>query len=548
MTDVPLDATQTVGPYELLEQIGKGGMGTVWLAQHTVIGRRVVIKFLHPEFARRPEIVHRFVTEARASNAIDSPDVVQISDFGTAPDGSPYLVMEHLRGRSLDKFIEATGIVPESTARAIGAHIATVLAAAHAAGIVHRDLKPANVFLVPDPGDKTRSRVKLLDFGIAKLMEGAPLNAKVATKTGAVMGTPAYMSPEQGTGEKVDARTDVYALGIILYEMLCGTVPFKAENFGALITEHVSMPPPSLRRMDPRISADAERIVLRCLAKRPDARFQTMTELMEALAAGPAAPAIPADTSISGPFSARAAAGGAASLPASFSRDPSPATPTLQAKPTTLRSSAAELSHPAAQPAPARRRLTTLLVAAGGAGVLLAATILVLLFSGALDSPEADDRAPKIVTEAAPDEPAHKRPAALAAAPDRPAEEEPKPPPATAPAAAAPAPTSAPTIASSPDARPRVVLRIESVPSRATVEDPATGDRLGETPYELELPVGAPRPTLRLVRPGYRPETISPPTDRSHTTLVRLRKGFGGASTKPPASSRSGTAVDHGVD
>jgi serine/threonine protein kinase len=542
MTDAPAaPPPETVGPYKLVQELGRGGMGTVWLAQHTLIGHNVVIKFLNEEHARRPEISQRFLTEARASNAIDSPDVVKVHDFGYTPDGIPYIVMEHLRGRPLDRYLEAMGVVPEATVRAIGVRLARALAAAHAKRIVHRDLKPPNIFLVVDPDDATRARVKILDFGIAKLMDGGDLRADVATRTGAVMGTPAYMSPEQCTGEAVDHRTDVYALGIVLYELLVATLPFKDSNFGKLITKHVTAPPPPLRQMDPRISEDLERTVLRCLAKLPDDRFQTMTDLGQALAGPRAADHIPADGSISGPMRSHS---GATSLsgPASTARTspsgPAPRTPVERpANPSTLGSGAAE-SRPVA-PAPARPKRTALFVT-GALALLVAASAAAVFGRGLLSTDSDDDPATE---HSAPPERVHKT-----AAPDAPADPlgpptdhsappetpttvtttaEPSPPASTAPTSAAPAPLRT------------VILRIESVPAGAAVEDATTGERLGETPHELEVPAGSPRPRLRLLRAGYDPSEVAPATDRSDTTVVKLKRR---AAAKAPRTATSGTA------
>jgi eukaryotic-like serine/threonine-protein kinase len=279
---------QSFGNYRVTQLIGEGGMGVVYLAEHPAIGRRAAVKVLRPGLTDNPELAKRFFNEARAANAIRHPGIVEVFDSGTLPTGVSYIVMELLEGESLSARLRRVGRLPVADTRKLGAQIAGALAAAHAAGIVHRDLKPDNLFLVPDERDLSIEMVKILDFGIAKLGMDASRTSSVRTRTGSVMGTPAYMSPEQCRGTKeVDWRTDIYALGVILYEMVCGRPPFVSEGFGEMVHLHISAEPPAPRSIEPGVPADLERIIMRCLIKEPNERLQTMAELQGLLSGRP---------------------------------------------------------------------------------------------------------------------------------------------------------------------------------------------------------------------------------------------------------------------
>ncbi len=222
-------------------------MGAVYLAEHPGIGRRVAVKVLHKNYTRDENLLGRFLNEARAANAIRHPNIIEILDSGKQADGTPFLVMELLEGESLAARIRSRGAMPIPTALEFAYQTASALGAAHKKGIVHRDLKPDNLFVVPDPHDPDRERVKVLDFGIAKLQQ-SPADS-VKTRTGTLMGTPIYMSPEQCRGTKaVDHRSDIYSLGIILYEMLLGLPPFVSEGFGELVNMHLNVQPPDLAK------------------------------------------------------------------------------------------------------------------------------------------------------------------------------------------------------------------------------------------------------------------------------------------------------------
>jgi serine/threonine-protein kinase len=275
----PLLGTK-VGNYKLVRQLGAGGMGVVYAAEHELMGKKAAVKLLLPELSANQEIVNRFFNEAKAATKIQHPGIVDVYDFGYHVSGHAYIVMEFLQGESLTdllkKGVQFARIVD------ISWQLASALGAAHKRGIVHRDVKPDNIFIVPDPATPTGDRVKVLDFGIAKL--AADDNVSMKTRTGTVMGTPVYMSPEQcrGAGD-VDARSDIYAMGCIMYEMACGQPPFVRNGFGELITAHIIEEPDPLSARNPSIPAQFEAIVMKTLEKDPGARFQTSADVEAAL-------------------------------------------------------------------------------------------------------------------------------------------------------------------------------------------------------------------------------------------------------------------------
>jgi serine/threonine-protein kinase len=258
-------------------------MGAVYLAEHPAIGRRVAVKVLHPNYTRDPQLLGRFLNEARAANAIRHPNIIEILDSGVIADGTPFLVMELLEGESLGTRLRREGALPIATALELAYQTASALGAAHAKGIVHRDLKPDNLFLVADPHEPDRQRIKVLDFGIAKLQQGSSSDS-VKTRTGTLMGTPIYMSPEQCRGTKaIDHRSDIYSLAVILYEMLVGHPPFVSEGFGELVNMHLNMAPQPMRDERPEIPTAVDALVLKMLAKNPDERYRDMGEVQTAL-------------------------------------------------------------------------------------------------------------------------------------------------------------------------------------------------------------------------------------------------------------------------
>jgi eukaryotic-like serine/threonine-protein kinase len=276
----------TIGSYVVRKEIGAGGMGTVYLVEHTMLGRKAALKVLRSDMSANQEMVARFFNEARAASAIKSPGIVEIYDFGYHVDGSAYIVMELLDGEPLALRIRRLRCMPVPQALTIGRQIASALAPAHRAGIVHRDLKPDNIYLVPDGEAASGERVKLLDFGIAKLSNDGLGGDVNLTSTKMVMGSPQYMSPEQCRGSgQVDARADLYALGCILYELIAGRPPFAGDGFGELMGAHLHVQPVALSVYAPAVPPDVEAMVLRLLAKSPEERPQNADEVAAALAA-----------------------------------------------------------------------------------------------------------------------------------------------------------------------------------------------------------------------------------------------------------------------
>ena len=295
---------QTVGNYRLDKILGRGGMGTVYSGEHVYIKKPVAVKVLHPQFARYPDAVNRFLREARAASSINHPNIVDVTDFGVLGDGLVYFVMEFLEGKSLEDLIEKEGAVELHRALNIINQITYALEAAHALGVIHRDLKPDNIMLLERPGrrdivrmvtgnqgghwiterERSYDFVKVLDFGIAKIL--APDELGTDTLQGAVFGTPEYMSPEAARGDDVDVRTDVYSLGVILFDMICGRPPFEAEAGSEVLAKQINAPVPSPRAVAPQreITEGAERVIFRAMAKDPLRRYQTMSEMRSDLA------------------------------------------------------------------------------------------------------------------------------------------------------------------------------------------------------------------------------------------------------------------------
>ncbi len=281
----PLIGTLLNDRYRIIRQIGEGGMGLVYEAEHVTIEKRVALKVLRDDFSGRPEVVQRFKQEAKSASRIGNDHIVDISDFGETPRGASYFVMELLNGEDLAEVLQREGHVDLERAIDLILQCCKALSAAHAKGIVHRDMKPENIFLVEKDGNP--DFVKLVDFGIAKMSDietpGAP--GRKLTKTGMIFGTPEYMSPEQAAGKELDHRVDVYALAVILFEMLTGRVPFVGDTFMGILTQHMFEDPPELIDVNPHIDVPGPIVefIWKGLAKEADERYQSCDEMAEAL-------------------------------------------------------------------------------------------------------------------------------------------------------------------------------------------------------------------------------------------------------------------------
>ena len=277
---------QTLDRYLLLRQLGVGGMGAVYQAEHTRLRKRFAVKLLRYEYAQNETFRKRFLREARAASAISHPNVVAISDFGETTDDHVFFVMELLGGRDLQALLDEEKKLPWPRTREILLQVTSALHAAHLQDIIHRDIKPSNVFLADVPGKQDEDFVKVLDFGIAKLSGSLGEATAKLTSTDEIFGTVAYMAPEMAMGTNDDRRSDVYAVGVMMYRMLTGELPYSQGNAFQILSQHIHAPVPPPRAKEPSISEEVEAILLRALAKSPDDRFASMEEMGRALRRG----------------------------------------------------------------------------------------------------------------------------------------------------------------------------------------------------------------------------------------------------------------------
>lgn len=281
----PLVGLTLSSRYKILRRIGEGGMGIVYEAEHVLIEKRVALKVLRDDFSSRPDVVERFRQEAKSASRIGHENIVDISDFGETPSGASYFVMEMLNGEDLSHVLAREGTLSVERTVKILSQCCRALGAAHGKGIVHRDMKPENIFLTRR--EETPDFVKIVDFGIAKMSDiettGAP--GRKLTKTGMIFGTPEYMSPEQAAGKALDHRVDIYAMGVILFELVSGRVPFVGDTFMGILTQHMFEPPPQIRAVNPnaKVSGELEAVIFKALEKDAARRFQSMEELLRAM-------------------------------------------------------------------------------------------------------------------------------------------------------------------------------------------------------------------------------------------------------------------------
>ena len=497
-----------IGQYRVTGVIGQGGMGAVYTAEHTLLGRPAAIKVLLPELSQKQEIVQRFFNEARAATAIRHPGIIEVYDFGWTSDGAAYLVMERLEGDSLERRM-SRGALAWPAALALARQIAGALGAAHAKGIVHRDLKPDNMFLVRDPEVPGGERIKLLDFGIAKLA-GESSQANV-TRTGQVIGTPTYMSPEQCRGVAVDHRADLYALGCVLFELCAGRPAFVGEGAGDVLAAHIYLPPPTLGAAGVAAPPAVEQLLASLLAKQPAQRPPSTDAVIAAIDAALT------DRSVG----TSAIRGGRAST----------ATPHT----TTLSGSAAVRPALPPVPRPATRRNAAIIAAVAGLATVLIVVVIM--------SPSAPATAPSARADGA----AVRAPAAAVPAPEaRVASAAPTASPTGSAAAAGSANAgnvgaatggaarvvpSPPGLAGSAAPLPRTVeLRVDTVPAGAQVW--LDGALLGKTPLRRAVPRGERSGALVVRLAGYAERRASVRLDREVGQQLTLVK------EAPPARKR----------
>jgi serine/threonine-protein kinase len=324
-----------IGPYDVTRLLGAGGMGQVYLAHHRHLGRDAAIKVLLPQIFPDESVIARFFGEARATAQLRHPNIVEVFDCDVLPDGRAYIVMEHLRGESLRKTLDRLRrLAPDYVSvAAIAGMMADALHAAHSSGIVHRDLKPDNAYLAVLPNASDQITVKILDFGIAKLVAAGDLR-RGTTRTGALLGTPMYMSPEQCRGvPTVGHRSDVYSLGCVVFELISGRPPFVAEAPGDLLLSHMTEEPPALSMFDPDVPAVIEDLVGQMLRKEPSARPRSMSEVAQTLASFIGIGVADLRFALKRPSGFEASPGAAVSAPAS---SPAPTTVPEAATPTAL--------------------------------------------------------------------------------------------------------------------------------------------------------------------------------------------------------------------
>ncbi|MEZ4438374.1 MAG: serine/threonine-protein kinase [Polyangiaceae bacterium] len=445
-----------VGDYRIEEKIGEGGFGRVYRALHPVIGKRAAVKVLNREYSSNPNVVSRFVSEARAVNQIRHRNIIDIFAFGGLPDGRQYLVMEFLDGTTLDEFLKTKGRLSVEEALPLFRSLAKALDAAHAAGIAHRDLKPENVFLARD--DEGGVYPKLLDFGIAKLLGDSAAGHK--TRTGAAMGTPLYMSPEQCRGKGVDHRTDIYSFGVMVHECLTGRLPFDGDSMMDLMFKHAQQPPPPMSAVLPELSPALDAPILAMLEKDAGARPQTLVAAVDALAEAARSVGISVRDTATGSGLRLTGEGAGTKNSAQFLE------PTVAAPPATAATSAGTVNTLGETAPPSNGR--TIAVAAAALVIGIGATLFLTHRSGGEESsgetkptaPATIPDAPSAVASEAPTPPAPEPSVAPSASAEAsastaaPAVPPPPPPVGPQPKAAPSSPPAAPPPAAPPPVAP----------------------------------------------------------------------------------------------
>ncbi len=509
--DLDLQVGATVGEYVVEAKIGEGGFGAVFRAAHPLIGKQVAIKVLYRRFSSDPQMVSRFIAEARAVNQIKSRNIIDIFSFGTLPDGRQYYVMELLSGEPLDAFI-ADRTVPLAEALPVLRAVARALDAAHAKGIAHRDLKPENIFLASD-GDGTMYP-KLLDFGIAKLMHE---QTRHKTQTGAPIGTPYYMSPEQCRGRDVDHRTDIYSFGVLCYEMLTGRLPFNGESSMDILVQHMNDDPKPPSQVNLDLSAPIDRAVLAMMEKKPEDRPATLSAAVAALedAARLMGISLPPPES-TGVGTRKRTTGGpgrdsaAGHAPTEMAQSKPPTTP--------MRAQAGAQSHPgqsfiaaesSAQLQAAGRGRGKLWLAVAGALVIGGATVALIMMRG------------KQEKHAAAGPSASPSPSAsVSPSPSQLASASPVPSPGPDLGAPPPSPSPDPAVSALPPAM--ISLEINGGPKGAEIY--LDGKKVGRVPAKLDIPAGTTPLELELRKDGYQDHKESLVPSANTRLAIKLDK------------------------
>jgi hypothetical protein len=487
--DGDLPAGQQVSEYIIENKLGEGGFGAVYGAVQPLIGKRVAVKVLSRQYSSNPQIVSRFIAEARAVNQIRHRNIIDIFSFGTLPDGRQFYVMELLEGMTLDKLIHERRGVPIETAVPILRSLARALDAAHAQGIAHRDLKPENIFLMVE--EEGTYFPKLLDFGIAKLL--ADSSSGVKTRTGTPIGTPYYMSPEQCRGKDVDHRTDIYSFGIVVHEMLTGQLPFTGDSIVDLLVKQTSVNAVPMSSVRPDLSPALDAPVLHMLEKDPARRPASVGAAIEelALAAQSAGHSVRglgrSGAEIIAPVTVRqaSATGGGGTSDAALAQARTIAHTELSAK--TLLGSETPVTE-------APKRKTGLFAGLGALAVVVAAVAYLGAASG---GPERTGAAPQVASASA---------TPLAAAP---------PEVVAAPVLSAPSVVVAPVPTT-------VEITVQSTPAGAEIFQGTT--KLGVAPGPVSLPRGDAKVKLTVKAATYAPATVEVTPSDNATLFVTLQK------------------------
>jgi serine/threonine-protein kinase len=517
-------AGQTFGNFQVVRLLGEGGFGEVYEAENPFLQRRAAIKIMHTGMDQDPELVRRFLNEARAASAIRHPNIIDVFDAGVTVDGEPYILMEFLDGDSLQKVILQQGPIPLPTVQEIARQAGSALGAAHQAGIVHRDLKPENLFLIQDPGSPMGFRVKVLDFGIAKIKHGDERGSTLKTQAGLLMGSPSYMSPEQcRDSSDVDLRSDIYSFAIIVYEMLAGVPPFVSQSATEMLVMQITADPPPLRQPVPDLPEFVEQTVMRALAKDREKRYPTVDYFVGALLG--TYPALTAQGNANAPgFTLEGVPNQSLYSRQGFGYQKTP--------PPVLLGTLGSRSNITPAPVPARSQTISTLSQAMG---------------------EAGSPSPDLSTDS---EMAAIRPkrwpllvgigavaaaAALFLALRTGGAPTAGPTPAPPPVAAKPAPP----VAEAPSVR----LQIRSSPAGATVSDEKAGTVLGVTPLEKSYPQGNSTLALVLRLQGHKDKTVAVGLEGNSATSVDLERAEPAAAgpAQKPVEPAGGTKKPGGV-